>query len=113
MAKHDSNHGKGGAGHGSTKEYVTGLILSIILTIIPFGLVMSHALTPAVAIVVILACAGAQLLVQAIFFLHMNSSSEQSWNLSTGIYTLMIFVLLIVGSMWIFTHLHHNMLMGH
>lgn len=26
--------------HGSVKQYVTGLILSIILTIIPFGMVM-------------------------------------------------------------------------
>ncbi len=113
MGNHNDTHGKGGEGHGSVKEYVTGLVLSIVLTVIPFGLVMAGALTPAVAIAVIMVCAVAQLLVQAIFFLHMNGSSEQSWNLSTGVYTLLIFVVVLIGSIWIFTHLHHNMLMGH
>ncbi len=113
MGNHNDTHGKGGAGHGTAKEYVTGLILSIVLTIIPFALVMSGSASAAVAIAVILICAVAQLLVQAIFFLHMNGSSEQSWNLMTGVYTVMIFVIVLIGSLWIFTHLHHNMLMGH
>ncbi len=113
MGSHNNEHGSGGAGHGSVKEYVTGLILSIVLTVIPFGLVMAGALSSAAAIAVIIVCAVAQLLVQAIFFLHMNSSSEQSWNLTTGVYTLLIFVIILIGSIWIFTHLHHNMLMGH
>lgn len=113
MANHNETHGSGGASHGSVKEYVTGLILSIILTVIPFALVMGGGVSPAVAMIVILVCAVAQLFVQAIFFLHMNSSSEQSWNVSTGIYTLFIFILVLMGSVWIFTHLHHNILMGH
>lgn len=112
MGNHNE-HGHGGAGHGSKKEYVTGLIISIILTVIPFALVMMKLASPVVAIAVILICAVAQLLVQAVFFLHMNTSSEQSWNLMTGIYSVIIFVVLIVGSMWIFAHLHHNILMGH
>lgn len=107
------NRGFGGASHGSTKEYVTGLVLSIVLTVIPFSMVMLKLASPIVAIIIILACAIAQILVQAIFFLHMNSSSEQSWNVMTGLYTVFIVVFLVVGSMWIFDHLHHNMLMGH
>lgn len=107
------NHGFGGASHGSTKEYVTGLVLSIVLTVIPFSLVMLKMASPMVAIAIILVCAIAQILVQAIFFLHMNSSSEQSWNVMTGVYTVFIVVFLVIGSMWIFDHLHHNMLMGH
>lgn len=110
---HDHEHKYGGESHGSQKEYVQGLILSIVLTVIPFGLVMADAVSGAVAIAIIMVFAMAQLLVQAIYFLHMNSSSEQSWNVSTGVYTLLIFVTLILGSVWIFTHLHHNMLMGH
>lgn len=112
MGNHNE-HGHGGAGHGSHKEYITGLILSIILTVIPFATVMMKLTTPVMAIAIILVCAVAQLLVQAIFFLHMNSSSEQSWNVMTGIYSVIIFVVLIIGSMWIFAHLNHNILMGH
>ena len=34
-----------GAGRGSLKSYATGFILSIVLTVIPFALVMSGALS--------------------------------------------------------------------
>lgn len=111
MANHNDTHG--GASHGSKKEYVTGLILSIVLTVVPFGLVMAGGVATGTAIAVIMLCAVAQLFVQAVFFLHMNTSSEQSWNLISALYTILIVVLVIIGSMWIFTHLHHNMLMGH
>lgn len=38
----------GGASHGSVKTYMTGFILSIILTVIPFWMVMTGAASPAV-----------------------------------------------------------------
>ena len=109
---HDT-HGKGGASHCSVKEYVTGLLLSVFLTVIPFGVVMTKALSPGMAMAVIIICCIAQLFVQLVFFLHMNTSSEQSWNVMSGLYALSVVVILIIGSMWIFNHLHHNMLMGH
>ncbi len=114
MGTHNDTH-TGGAGHGTLKEYVTGLILSIVFTVVPFAFVMSGMASaiPAVAVVIILLCAAAQLLVQAIFFLHLNGSSDQSWNLATGTYTLLNFLVVLIGAWWIFTHLHHNLLMGH
>ncbi|MED5458963.1 MAG: cytochrome o ubiquinol oxidase subunit IV, partial [Pseudomonadota bacterium] len=33
--------------HGSVKSYVTGLLLSLVLTVIPFAVVMSGALSTA------------------------------------------------------------------
>ena len=41
---HGSDHVDGGAAHGSHRSYVTGFVLSVILTAIPFGLVMSGAI---------------------------------------------------------------------
>lgn len=38
----------GGASHGSVKTYMTGFILSVILTVIPFWMVMTGAASPAV-----------------------------------------------------------------
>lgn len=110
---HEDSHGYAGASHGSIKEYSLGLLLSVVLTVIPFAIVMSGIASVPVSIGIIIVCAIAQLLVQAVFFLHMNTSSEQSWNLLTGLYSVLLVVILILGSMWIFSHLHHNMLMGH
>ena len=52
-----------------------------------------------------------QILVQLVYFLHMNSSSEGSWNLIAFIFTVLIVAILVVGSLWIMFHLNTNM--GH
>ncbi len=99
--------------HGSVKEYVVGLILSFVLTIIPFGLVMSGTLSSPLTLTIIVLCAIGQLLVQVIFFLHMNGSSEQMWNTVSGAFTVLVLLVVILGSLWVMNHLNHNMLLGH
>lgn len=108
-----SGQGHGGQAHGSVKEYVTGLILSIVLTLIPFGLVAFSNLSSGIVMSVIIVCAIAQLLVQAVFFLHMNGDSSQAWNMTSAIYVIFTVIFLVIGTIWIFNHLSHNMLMGH
>ena len=99
--------------HGSVKDYVIGLALSIVLTLIPFGLVMSGTLANPLTMAIIALCAIGQLLVQAIYFLHMNGSAEQVWNTVSGLFILLIILVVILGSIWIMNHLNHNMLLGH
>ena len=108
-----SNTHAGGAAHGSVKEYVVGLLLSIVLTVVPFGIIMLDIMSGTPAVVVILVCAVAQLMVQLVFFLHMNTSSEQLWNTTSAMFIVVLVAIVIVGSIWIMAHLNHNMLMGH
>ncbi|VFS20869.1 Cytochrome o ubiquinol oxidase protein CyoD [Serratia liquefaciens] len=49
---HSTDHS--GASHGSVKSYMTGFILSIILTVIPFAMVMSGSASHAVILGTIL-----------------------------------------------------------
>ena len=109
----DNSHDHSSQAHGSVKEYVIGLILSIVLTVIPFYLVISGVWSDTATMVAIIITAIAQVFVQMIFFLHMNGSSEQTWVTMSAIYTVSVVVLIIIGSIWIFEHLNHNMLMGH
>jgi cytochrome o ubiquinol oxidase operon protein cyoD len=111
MSEQNIHHG--GAAHGSVKEYSLGLLLSIILTVVPFSLIMFDILAGTPAVLVILVCAVAQVLVQLVFFLHMNTSSEQLWNTTSAVFVVVLVAILIVGSIWIMAHLNHNMLMGH
>lgn len=119
---HSDSHTHGGEAHGSVKEYVIGLILSIILTVIPFALVMhvvdqggmvASGLSPSVVVGTVILCCIGQLLVQAVFFLHMNGSSESRWNIMSSLYIVFVVLAFVIGSIWIFEHLNHNMLMGH
>ncbi|MGX9416542.1 cytochrome o ubiquinol oxidase subunit IV [Vibrio sp. RC27] len=112
MSQSSEQH-HGGQAHGSVKEYKMGLILSVILTLIPFILVGAELGSPQFLIPVILVCAVAQILVQLVFFLHMNTSSDQMWNTTSAVFVVVIVAIILIGSLWIMQHLNHNMLMGH
>ena len=104
------DHNSAGAAHGNFKQYTIGFILSVILTIIPFGMVMSGGFERGLLVTVIAITAAAQALVQLVFFLHMNASSEQRWNVIAFIYTVLCIAILLVGSVWIMNYLHFNMM---
>lgn len=98
-----------GAAHGSFKQYTIGFILSIVLTLIPFGMVMTGMKGEGVALAIGVT-AFAQVLVQLIFFLHLNGSEEQRWDSIAFIYTILTIAFLFVGSIWVMNHLHTNMM---
>ena len=104
------DHNSAGASHGNTKQYTIGFILSVILTVIPFGMVMAGGFGRGIVMAVIAITAVAQVLVQLVYFLHMNSSSEQRWNVIAFICTVLCIAVLLVGSVWIMNYLHYNMM---
>ena len=60
---------------------------------------------------VVIVTAVVQLLVHLVCFLHMNSSSEERWNLVAFIFTVLIIAIVVVGSIWIMWNLNHNMML--
>ncbi|MBZ9682852.1 MULTISPECIES: cytochrome o ubiquinol oxidase subunit IV [unclassified Mesorhizobium] len=117
MSAHDHAEGHGhahaGAAHGSFRSYLTGFILSVILTAIPFWLVMSGAIDDKQATaIVIMAFAVAQIVVHMVFFLHMNTTSEGGWSMLALIFTLILVVIVLTGSLWVMYHLNANMMPG-
>ncbi|MTD11908.1 cytochrome o ubiquinol oxidase subunit IV [Acinetobacter sp. YIM 103518] len=103
-------HNAAGAAHGNVKQYTIGFILSVILTIIPFGMVMAGGFSRGLLVAVIAITAIAQVLIQLVYFLHMNSSSEQRWNVIAFVYTIVCIAVLLIGSVWIMNYLHLNMM---
>ena len=103
-------HNAAGAAHGNVKQYTIGFIRSVILTIIPFGMVMAGGFSRGLLVAVIAITAIAQVLIQLVYFLHMNSSSEQRWNVIAFVYTIVCIAVLLIGSVWIMNYLHLNMM---
>ena len=109
-AHHGHSHGHE-AGHGSFKSYVTGFVLSVILTAIPFWLVMGDVLDSKVATVAAIMIIGAiQIVVHMVYFLHMNTRSEGGWTMMALIFTIIIVAIALVGSLWVMHHLNANMM---
>ena len=96
-------------GHGSLRDYVIGFVLSVILTAIPFWLVMARPLSDMMTGIAIMGLAGAQMIVHMIFFLHMNARQEGGWTLTALLFTIIIVVIMLSGSMWVMYHLNTNM----
>lgn len=111
---HDHDHHDDGAPHSTLKGYVTGFVLSVILTAIPFWLVMNNVIASSnMTAFVILAFAVVQIVVHMIFFLHLNAKSEGGWNMLALIFTLVLLVILLAGSLWVMHHLNTNMMPQH
>lgn len=100
-----------GAAHGTYKSYLIGFILSVVLTVIPFWMVMHPTMAPSTIAISILGFAIVQVLVHLYFFLHLNTSSEQRWNLVAFAYTFILILFIVVGSLWIMHNLGYNMML--
>jgi cytochrome o ubiquinol oxidase operon protein cyoD len=106
----DHSHGAGEP-HGSFRGYMTGFILSVILTAIPFWLVMGEVIEDRqLTGLIIMGFAFVQILVHMIYFLHMNTSSEGGWNMLALIFTLVLVVVTLAGSLWVMYHMNTNMM---
>ncbi len=109
-AIHGGPHGASQAGHGSRKSYIVGFLLAIALTIVPFGLVMTHASLGTPVIIAVFALA--QILVHIVYFLHVDRSPEQRWNLTALVFTAIVVCIILGGSIWIMHNLYINMMPG-
>ena len=110
---HDHAHGHGHepAFHATTKDYVIGFVLSVILTAIPFWLVMSGVIADkATTAIVITAFAAVQVVVHMVYFLHMNGKIEGGWNLMAALFTILLVAIILSGTLWVMFHLNANMM---
>lgn len=114
---HDAAHAGGhhdhesGGAHASLRGYLIGFGLSVVLTAIPFWLVMSGVIDSKQATaIVIMVFAVVQIVVHMIFFLHMDARSEGGWSMMALIFTLIVVGIAMSGSLWVMFHLNANMM---
>ncbi|MBY0560809.1 cytochrome o ubiquinol oxidase subunit IV [Hyphomicrobium sp.] len=110
---HDSHGHDSGHPESTFKGYMIGFVLSVILTAIPFWLVMSGTLGNKDATTVAILVLGAiQIVVHMIYFLHMTPSSESGWTMMALIFTVVMVVITLSGSLWVMYHMNANMMPG-
>jgi cytochrome o ubiquinol oxidase operon protein cyoD len=97
--------------HATLKGYLIGFGLSVVLTAVPFWLVMSGAIDNKTATtIIVMIFAVVQILVHMIFFLHMDARSEGGWSLMALGFTLVVLFIALTGSLWVMYHLNTNMM---
>jgi cytochrome o ubiquinol oxidase operon protein cyoD len=90
-----------GESHGSQAAYLRGFILSVLLTAAAFAFALSGILSVAGAMIAISTLAVVQILVHLFYFLHMNASSEQRWNVMAFVFTVVILGIVVIGTLWV------------
>lgn len=101
--------------HVSLRDYAIGFVLSVVLTALPFALVMmgphngflGGKVATAIALV---GLAATQIVVHMVFFLHMNGKVEGGWSLLALIFTVILVAIVLSGSSWVMAHLNANMM---
>lgn len=117
-AHHDShdNHGHGDHGHddigyhATVKDYAIGFGLAVILTAIPFWLVMAKVLPAGTTGLVILGFAAVQMVVHMVYFLHLNAKVEGGWSMLALLFTAALVIIMLAGSIWVMFHLNTHMM---
>lgn len=94
---------------GSSKPYIVGFVLSMLLTLLAYFFVTNQILHGGWLIAAIIGLALVQLMVQLLFFLHLGQESKPRWNFIFFLATVSLILLVVIGSLWIMNHLNYNM----
>lgn len=91
-------------------SYTIGFFAALVLSAISFSLVLAHAGSGTMFVVLLLALAFVQLGVQLYFFLHLGLQEEARWNTIMFVITFGTIMLVIVAISWIMYHLNSRMM---
>ncbi|WP_319534268.1 cytochrome o ubiquinol oxidase subunit IV [uncultured Vibrio sp.] len=94
----------------SASDYVKGFVASLILTVIPFYFVWAQSLPEVTTYAILFGCALVQIFVHFKYFLHMEAKTDDGrWNLVSLMFTAIVVLILIAGSIWIIYNMNVNM----
>jgi len=71
---------------------------------------MSGGASKGTILAVVIVTAVIQVLVHLYYFLHLSTSTDQRWNLVAIIFSAVIILIVVVGSIWIMWNLNYNMM---
>ena len=111
MEHHNMNEPDYGTGQKKLGLYLVGFISCSILTLFSFWSVMSQRFSKLEVLAIIFSLACIQFLVQVIFFLRLSTQTEQGrTNIMTFLFTGIILISIILGSLWIMWNLNYYMM---
>ena len=90
--------------------YATGLGLSVLLTAVSFFIAGTDLVWQPSIPVALVVLAIAQMGVHLVFFLHITTGPDNTNNVMALAFGLLIVFLVVGGSLWIMSHLNHNMM---
>jgi cytochrome o ubiquinol oxidase operon protein cyoD len=90
--------------------YLIGLALATLITVVAFFIAGTTLVWQPSIPIALFVLAIAQMGVHLVFFLHITTGPDNVNNIMALAFGVLIVLLLMVGSLWIMSHLNHNMM---
>ncbi|MDP5210028.1 cytochrome o ubiquinol oxidase subunit IV [Microbulbifer sp. 2205BS26-8] len=87
------------------RAYLTGYVLSVVLTLAAFAAVLSAGPDNKRVLLLVGLLGVAQLVVQLKYFLHATTQKEQRENLALVLFSTLILLIIVLGTVWIMGNL--------
>jgi cytochrome o ubiquinol oxidase operon protein cyoD len=98
---------------GGLRGYVIGYGLAVLLTAASFAAAQTDMIYGPAVVSALVVLAIAQMGVHLVFFLHLTTGPDNTNNVLALAFGVFIVVLVVLGSIWIMSHLDHNMMPMH
>lgn len=95
----------------SIKPYIIGLFFSLLFTLTAYIFTTKSLLTGWPLNLVLISCCLAQIVVQLLFFLHLQDEQKPRFNLLAFLFMLLVVAIVVIGSIWIIYHLNNRTMM--
>jgi cytochrome o ubiquinol oxidase operon protein cyoD len=95
----------------SVKPPLIGFVLSFILVFASYLIVVNGHFSNFFLLAMLFSLAVVQALVQLVFFLHLGLESKPHWNVITFLFTVLVILIVLGGSLWIMDNLNYNLMM--
>lgn len=102
----DSHHGW----NASYKPQFIAFVISLMLVVAVYRIVVHYELTQGLLVATICILAFLQVVAQLFFFFHLGLESKPRWGMITFLFTLLIAIIVIGGSLWIMSNLNYNLM---
>jgi cytochrome o ubiquinol oxidase subunit IV len=96
--------------HGTFKAYMMGFFASLLLTGASFLLVYTRLLPKEILPPTLICLALIQALFQLRFFLHVGQEAKPRWEMLTLYFTVLVLLIVALGSLWIMYDLNLRMM---
>jgi len=94
--------------NSALKPLFIGFIFSIIFVLSAYLIAEQHLLKGLQLHIALFVAALVQAAIQLIFFMHLLIESKPRWNLLIFLFTVLVMVIVVAGSLWIMYHINYN-----
>lgn len=90
-------------------RYVIGFLGALTLTCLAFLIATGNFGDSWLVALVILSLALVQAVVQVYYFLHLGEETKPRWKTVSFLFSLLIMLIIVIGSLWVMFNLNYNM----